>query len=70
MGTALLAALCERAAHDGFAALSLSVERDNPALRIYERQGFVEVKGTGDACTMRIDLSQVGERSRRLRSGR
>ena len=70
VGTALLAALCERAAHDGFAALSLSVERDNPALRIYERQGFVEVKGTGDACTMRIDLCQVGERSRRLRSGR
>jgi ribosomal protein S18 acetylase RimI-like enzyme len=70
VGTALLVALCERAAHDGFAALSLSVERDNPALRMYERQGFIEVNGTDDACTMRIDLSQVGERSRPLRSGR
>jgi GNAT superfamily N-acetyltransferase len=57
-GTALLRALCERAAHDGIAALSLSVERDNPALRIYQRQGFAEVGGTSEACTMRIDLGR------------
>ena len=56
VGTALLDALCERARGDGLPALSLSVERDNPARRIYERRGFVEVEGTADACTMRIDL--------------
>jgi GNAT superfamily N-acetyltransferase len=58
VGTALLRALCERAARDGIAALSLSVERANPARRLYEHLGFVEVEGTADACTMRIDLSQ------------
>jgi len=56
VGTALLRALCERARRDGIAALSLSVERDNPALQLYERLGFVEVEGTADACTMRVDL--------------
>jgi GNAT superfamily N-acetyltransferase len=60
VGTALLHALCERGRHDGLAALSLSVERDNPALRIYRRLGFVEVEGTADACTMRLDLTEVG----------
>jgi ribosomal protein S18 acetylase RimI-like enzyme len=59
VGAALLRALCERAARDGIEALSLSVERDNlPALRIYERQGFTEVEGTSDACTMRTDLGR------------
>jgi ribosomal protein S18 acetylase RimI-like enzyme len=57
VGTALLRALCRRARQDGIEALSLSVERDNPALHLYERLGFVEVEGTGDACTMRVDLS-------------
>jgi GNAT superfamily N-acetyltransferase len=56
VGTTLLRELCERARRDGLPSLSLSVERDNPALRIYERQGFVQVEGTADACTMRIDL--------------
>jgi GNAT superfamily N-acetyltransferase len=60
IGTALLRALCERAGHVGLRALSLSVERDNPALRIYRRLGFVEVQGTADACTMRLDLSEAG----------
>jgi GNAT superfamily N-acetyltransferase len=58
VGTALLRALCERGVDDGIAALSLSVERANPARRLYGRLGFVEVEGTADACTMRIDLSQ------------
>jgi GNAT superfamily N-acetyltransferase len=57
VGTALLRALCERAVGDRIAALSLSVERANPARRLYEHLGFVEVEGTADACTMRIDLS-------------
>lgn len=62
VGTALLDALCERAQRDGLSALSLSVERDNPALRIYERRGFVEVGGTADAATMRIDLRRGSDR--------
>jgi hypothetical protein len=36
----------------------VSVERDNPARRLYERLAFVEVEGTADACTMRIDLRE------------
>jgi GNAT superfamily N-acetyltransferase len=58
VGTALLQALCERARRDGLAALSLSVELDNPALRLYRRVGFVEVERTPDACTMRMDLQK------------
>src|SRR5262249_49302871 len=57
VGTALLQALCDRARGEGLHALSLSVERDNPAIRLYLRAGFVEVEGTADACTMRIDLA-------------
>jgi GNAT superfamily N-acetyltransferase len=60
VGTALLRALCRRAKRDGLEALSLSVERENPALRLYERIGFVEVEGTADACTMRVDLRGPG----------
>jgi ribosomal protein S18 acetylase RimI-like enzyme len=60
VGATLLRALCRREKGDGLEALSLSVERDNPALRLYERIGFVEVEGTADACTMRVDLTEGG----------
>jgi ribosomal protein S18 acetylase RimI-like enzyme len=60
VGAALLRALCRQAKRDGIHALSLSVERDNPALRLYVRIGFVEVEGTADACTMRVDLNEGG----------
>ena len=56
-GSELLDGLLERARADGFAALSLSVERDNPALHLYERYGFVRVGEVGNAWTMRADLS-------------
>lgn len=58
IGEALLEALCERARVDGFRALSLSVERENPALLSFYRQhGFVQV-GEGDehSITMRREL--------------
>jgi ribosomal protein S18 acetylase RimI-like enzyme len=47
VGSALLEALIlsARAAHVG--ALSLSVEEDNPAVRLYERFGFVSVARVG-----------------------
>jgi ribosomal protein S18 acetylase RimI-like enzyme len=55
IGEALLEALCTRAETDGYKALSLSVERDNPALvSFYEEHGFVPA-GEGDehSITMR-----------------
>jgi ribosomal protein S18 acetylase RimI-like enzyme len=56
IGTALLEALVERAQQEGAPALSLSVEEDNPALRLYERLGFRRVARTGNALTLRRDL--------------
>jgi len=40
MGTALLEAVVAGARADGVRALSLSVGRTNPALRLYERLGW------------------------------
>jgi ribosomal protein S18 acetylase RimI-like enzyme len=57
IGTALLAALVERARHEGFHALSLSVRPENPAVHLYERAGFVRVESRDDHWTMRLDLS-------------
>jgi GNAT superfamily N-acetyltransferase len=48
-----LAYLLRRA---GFTAASLSVERDNPARRLYERMGFEPVEIVGDAITMILRL--------------
>jgi len=60
IGDALLEALCERALRDGYRALSLSVERENPALvSFYEERGFSVVDpGDGDdySVTMRRGL--------------
>ncbi|HEY0226804.1 MAG TPA: GNAT family N-acetyltransferase, partial [Mycobacterium sp.] len=44
VGTALLTALVARAGEQGLSALSLSVEFENPALRLYERLGFTTVR--------------------------
>lgn len=40
VGGALIARLMLRARAEGFGALSLSVDRSNPALSLYERLGF------------------------------
>jgi ribosomal protein S18 acetylase RimI-like enzyme len=56
LGKELLTALMERARAEGYKALSLSVEKDNPALHLYERHGFVKVGEAGNAYTMRADL--------------
>jgi ribosomal protein S18 acetylase RimI-like enzyme len=60
LGNDLLVALMERARKDGFGQVSLSVERDNPALRLYERHGFRKVGEVGNAYTMVADLSEGG----------
>ncbi len=56
VGTTLLRALLERAAADEVPAVSLSVEKDNPACSLYARVGFRVVKTTEGAWTMRYDL--------------
>jgi ribosomal protein S18 acetylase RimI-like enzyme len=62
VGERMLRALLDAAA-DAFAAVSLSVRADNPALRLYERVGFEVVARTevpdapaNVSFTMRIDL--------------
>lgn len=59
IGTALLAALIDQATGLGIGRLSLSVEGDNPALRLYERFGFVRHIAVDSSWTMiRILRSQ------------
>jgi ribosomal protein S18 acetylase RimI-like enzyme len=55
-GESLLSGLLEQAREDGFAAVSLSVEPDNPALKLYEKHGFTKVGERGHAWVMRADL--------------
>jgi ribosomal protein S18 acetylase RimI-like enzyme len=56
LATALIEALKAEIAEAGFRAVSLSVEPDNPALRIYERTGFVRCGTEGGSWTMIADL--------------
>lgn len=44
IGSALLRALLELAEQEGYAALSLSVDRNNPALYLYEQLGFQDAR--------------------------
>jgi len=55
-GGALLRELRDAAKSQGYSALSLSVEKGNPALRLYERNGFVKLFETEDAWAMGADL--------------
>lgn len=55
VGTALLTELIAQAT-GRYAALSLSVDPQNPAMRLYERLGFVAVGASGTSVTMRKKL--------------
>ncbi len=56
IGLALLTATLKAAMEAGQPAVSLSVEVDNPAQRLYERVGFKRVGQAKGSWTMRIDL--------------
>jgi len=57
MGGALLGEIRNVARSRGYGALSLSVEHGNPAIRLYERNGFVRLFEGEGAWTMKADLS-------------
>ena len=57
IGSLLLGALLARARSSHERALSLSVSRENPAKRLYARNGFEVVAQPGDALTMLVDLT-------------
>lgn len=56
IGTALLAALIDRCAALGFPAISLSAQRANPAIHLYEKLGFREVSGDGEEAVLVLSL--------------
>jgi ribosomal protein S18 acetylase RimI-like enzyme len=56
-GDELLSALLAQARRDGFKQVSLSVEPDNPALRLYKRHGFEKVGASGGSATMLARLA-------------
>ena len=60
IGTMLLEALEREARRRGIERLSLSVERDNPAVALYERFGFRPRNGEGNAVTMLLELGPPG----------
>lgn len=57
IGRRLLAALIVHASENGIEQLSLSVEKDNPALRLYEKSGFKNVGELRNAWTMVVDTA-------------
>jgi GNAT superfamily N-acetyltransferase len=52
IGQELLRELVDRARAEGYAALSVSVQRDNPELETYAGEGFEQVGEQGSAVTM------------------
>jgi GNAT superfamily N-acetyltransferase len=56
VGTRLLSGLLAEAREGGLTTLSLSVERDNAARRIYERLGFQTVEEVGGSLAMLLQL--------------
>jgi GNAT superfamily N-acetyltransferase len=60
IGKELLARLLEHACQQGVGVVSLSVERDNPALCLYSALGFVVTGEVGNAHTMVKTLPILG----------
>jgi len=57
LGEQLLERLLEQARSEGYEQISLSVEPDNPALRLYEQHGFAKVGERAGTWVMRAGLS-------------
>jgi ribosomal protein S18 acetylase RimI-like enzyme len=58
IGSQLIGALIARARREGFPALTLSVEKDNPSITLYERHGFRPIREQGDTLIMRAPLRE------------
>jgi ribosomal protein S18 acetylase RimI-like enzyme len=56
LGKELLDGLIASAKRDGFQRLSLSVDRDNPAIGLYESFGFKKIEEHGRSWTMLAEL--------------
>jgi ribosomal protein S18 acetylase RimI-like enzyme len=57
VGHELMTGLLERAKREGYPAISLSVEKGSPAVKLYERYGFERVGETPSALAMRAPLA-------------
>jgi ribosomal protein S18 acetylase RimI-like enzyme len=57
VGHELMTGLLERARREGYPAISLSVEKDSPAVKLYQRYGFERVRETPEALVMRASLN-------------
>jgi ribosomal protein S18 acetylase RimI-like enzyme len=57
IGGELMRGLLDLARKQGYRAISLSVAKDSPSVRLYERYGFARVDERDGAVTMRADLS-------------
>ena len=60
IGGELMTALLDQARSEGYKTISLSVAKDSPSIRLYERYGFARVDERDGAVTMRADLSDAG----------
>lgn len=56
IGTALLHAILESLAYYGCSSVSLSVQKANPALRLYQRAGFTIAQDNGEELVMVREL--------------
>jgi ribosomal protein S18 acetylase RimI-like enzyme len=57
LGRELLTKLLDQARAEGYPQVSLSVEPDNPAIRLYEEHGFERVGERAGTVVMRAQLS-------------
>ena len=57
VGSLLMGSIIARAERDRVRAISLSVNRDNPAKRLYARYGFEVAAEFGAALTMLLELT-------------
>jgi ribosomal protein S18 acetylase RimI-like enzyme len=57
IGLSLLRGLIDVARDRGVGQLSLSVEHDNPARRLYTRTGFIHMSQSATAVTMALDIT-------------